>query len=294
MTKRRLGRGLGALLGAGSGEAEPGERVAELSVDEVRPNPWQPRREISDEALEGLVESIRTNGVLQPIVVRKLSTGYELIAGERRWRAARRAGFAQVPAIVRNVSDEKMLEFALVENIQRQDLDAIEKARAYLRLIKDLGWTQEQAASHVGEARATVANTIRLLELPEELQDLVSRGTITAGHGRALLRLRTLEAMTRLAKRIVAEGLSVRQVEEIVSNTPQIARTPSRGRKTPPHIREIEERLQRALATKVTVKERRKGGKIIVEFFNNDDFERIIGVIESGSSPSSAGDGFHV
>ena len=296
MAKRKLGRGLGALLGREAREASAGEQVLEVRIGEIKPNPWQPRTGGSDEALKGLVESIRANGVLQPIVLRRQGAqGYELVAGERRWRAAGKAGLKEVPAVVREVEDTEMLLLALLENIQREDLNAIERARGYAELMKNVGWTQEQLAKQMSVGRTTVANTVRLLELPEEIQDLVSRGTISAGHARALLPLRDAKAQRQLCRRISRESLSVRQVEEIVSSGGGERKSGGRTAKpTAPHVKELEQRFEKALGAKVRIKERKKGGRITIDFFTHDDFDRILAVVERSESSHEPSTDFHV
>ncbi|KPJ56359.1 MAG: hypothetical protein AMS16_02550 [Planctomycetes bacterium DG_58] len=295
MAKRKLGRGLKVLLGEQTAQTPTSEDVLQVAVDEIKPNPWQPRRGISKEALEGLVDSIRTKGMLQPVVLRRdAEHGYQLVVGERRWRAAEQAGLTEIPAVIRQVTDDEMLLLALMENIQREDLNSIERAQAYVVLMKNAAWTQEQLAQHLGIARATVANTVRLLELPREIQDLVSRGTISAGHARAVLALGDEKAQRQLCQRVVREGLSVRQVEEIAGTGRRAKKTIAPGRRPPAHIRELEERLSAALGAKVTIKERRKGGKIIVEFLTHDDFDRIVGIIEGQNGSENPEHEFHV
>jgi len=295
MGKRRLGRGLGTLLTRKVEPVSPAEQVLEVALRDIKPNPWQPRAGIPKEALRGLVESIRANGVIQPIVLRRdAEGGFQIVAGERRWRAAMEAGLTEIPSVIREVPDTEMLLLALLENILREDLNPIERAQAYATLMKNLGWTQAQLAEHLSEGRATIANLVRLLELPEEIQDLVSRGTISAGHARALLGLDDPHAQARLCQRIVKESLSVRQTEDLVSaGTGRPVRS-RRGKSTPPHIRELEERLQAALGAKITIKERRKGGRIIIDFFTHDDFDRILRIIEQGPPEEDALPKFHV
>jgi ParB family chromosome partitioning protein len=295
MDRPKLGRGLGALLGKQVEEPEPTEQVLRVPLSDIRPNPWQPRSVVTEESLRSLVESIRSNGVLQPIVLRRRGDGgYELVAGERRWRAAAMASMTEIPAVVRNVADNQMLLLALLENIQRENLNSIERAHGYVQLMRTFEWTQEELAEHVHEARATVANTVRLLELPEELRDLVSRGTITAGHARALLALKDPDAQRRLCERIIKESLSVRQAEDIVNNVRVTIPGTPRRRAPPPHIRELQERLQRALGAKVTIKERKRGGRVTIDFFTHDDFERVLNLLERGGPAGEGGGAFHV
>jgi len=275
-TKRRLGRGLDSLIPALTGEPEP-RGVEEIPLSSIELNPKQPRTEIDTEELEGLAESIKSSGVIQPVVVRPGgagSAGYELVVGERRARAARMAGLETVPALVRDVADEEMLGLALVENIQRADLNPIEKARAVRRMISELDLTQEEAGRRLGLERSTIANLLRLLELSEELQGMVLQGKISAGHARALLAVGDEEVRASLARKIASEGLSVREAERLAarsggSGSAAPVRTPS------PNVVRIEEALSTALGARVEVKQKRKGGKIVIHFLNHDDFERL-------------------
>jgi len=293
MAKPKLGRGLGALLGRHTAEPAADEHVLKIALDRIRPNPWQPRVKGPDEALKGLVESIRANGVLQPIVVRKRDEAYEIVAGERRWRAAREAGLSEIPAVIRDVPNEQMLLLALLENVVREDLNAIERAHAYASVMKDLNWTQEQLASQIGDARATIANTVRLLELPDEIKDLVSRGTLTAGHARALLSLRDPHAQQRLCQRIIRDALSVRQAEQLAAGIIAPSRQAT-AKPVPAHIRELQDRFERILGAKVIIKERRKGGRITIDFATHEDFERILALLEPAGPSSAPVHGFHV
>ncbi len=293
MSKRKLGRGLSSLLAARTpspaatpaasptATPTPQSAITQIPTASIQPNRWQPRTDVSDDTLDGLAESIRRDGLLQPIVVRAAKEGvYELIAGERRWRAATKAGIETVPAMVRDVDDNQALELALVENVQREDLNPIEQAKAYRQLVTTLNLSQEAAAARLGQQRSTLANFLRLLELPEELQELVSRGTISAGHGRAILGLPNSQAQLALAKRIIKEGLSVRATEAVVARLvgrKSSAKTAARGK--PPHIRELEDRLAQALGTVVTVKERRRGGRIIIDFASHNDFDRLVNML---------------
>ena len=281
MSKRRLGRGLSSLLSGRPESVAEGDAVNEIPVTKIKPNRWQPRDGVSDDGLAGLVESIRRDGVLQPVVVREAGEGlYELVAGERRWRAATKAGVATIPAVVRAVGEDRLLELALIENVQREDLNAMEQARAYRQVMSTLELTQEAAAKRLGLQRSTLANALRLLELPEDLQGLVSRGTLSAGHARAILGLPDPESQMALAKRVVAEGLSVRATEGLVAEL--LGRPGKSGRavkEKAPHIRELEDRLKRTLGLKVSVREKRRGGRIIIDFGSHDDFDRLMGLL---------------
>ena len=285
MTKRKLGRGLSSLLDSNAEVIREDETATaegstsdEIPIDRIVPNRSQPREKSSDDNLQGLVESVSREGVLQPVVVRELPDGgYELIAGERRWRAAQKAGLKTIPAVVRKVTDDRLLELALIENVQREDLNAIEQAKAYRQLMTALNLTQEEAAARLGLQRSTLANALRLLELPTEIQDLVSRGTISAGHARAILSLPTPFSQVALAKKIVSEGLSVRATEMAAALLlgRQVA-LEERKKPKAPHIRELEEELKRVLGLPVIVKERKRGGRVIIDFKNHEQFEFIL------------------
>lgn len=284
--ERRLGRGLGSLLGQADQQVPeeaktPSETPRELPVAQIRPNPHQPRKTFDPEGLEELRESIRRHGFLQPIVVRRQGDAYELIAGERRWRAAAAEGLATIPAHIRaDVGDGEMLELALVENVQRRDLDALEKARGYARLIQDLGLTQEQVAEKVGLKRATVTNHLRLLELPANAQDALSKGLISMGHARALLPLGDPERVRRLLERIPREGLSVRQVEEAVRPPVGSGSTGSANSQVTPQapwVGEVQRRLRDSLSAKVTVLNRPGfSGQIVIEYHDQAELNRLL------------------
>lgn len=274
MDRKKLGRGLDSLLGEVI-EINEGEKILQISLEEIRPNTLQPRENFDHGMLGGLVKSIKTHGILQPVVVRWTGDGYELIAGERRWRAAKQIGMATIPAVLKNVDGEKALELALIENIQREDLNPIEKAKAFINLMKNFGLTQEMVAECVGMERSSVANIIRLLELPSDIQEYVSRGTISVGHARALLSLQNEKEQKDLCGRIIKEGLSVREVEAIVSGTKKPAETRQKTAKGA-HIQHLEDRLREALGTIVAITERNGKGKIIISFKGLDQFEQIM------------------
>jgi ParB family chromosome partitioning protein len=268
-----LGRGLSALI---PGAEEEGGLV-DVPVQAVTPNPRQPRQVFPEETLEAMARSIREVGVLQPIVVRRVDGGYELVAGERRLRAAKIAGLATIPAIIRSTDDAESLREALIENIHRQDLGPLELASAFQELQEDLGVTQEVLAQRLGHSRPHVANTIRLLALPTEVQRLLADGSLSAGHGRALLALENDEARIGLAQRIVAEGLSVRQTEGMVQS---YAEHPSRraepvAKERDPRLLQIEEALADGLGTRVHIQHSRRKGRIVIEFGSKQDLDRI-------------------
>jgi ParB family chromosome partitioning protein len=280
MNKPRLGLGLDALLGSDPAPVAIAESrrdgVADLPLAEIRPNPWQPRAAFDEEDLRSLAASIRASGVIQPVVVRRSAPGYELVAGERRFRAAKLAGLAAIPAVVRDVDERSMLVLALVENLQRRDLNAIEKAKALRQLMQMNTWTQEQAAESVGLSRPTVANFLRLLELPAEAQEAVSRGTLTMGHARALLATSNAALQRQLLKRIVDEDLSVRVVEKIVAGAaPAKAGRPAARRKDPA-VEDLEQRLTQFFGTRVELVMRTRGGQIVVNWFSTDQFNGLL------------------
>jgi len=279
--KRKLGRGLGEILG--SSKDVEARRVLEVETSRIMPNRDQPRTEFNADKMRSLMDSIAKNGMLQPIIVRSVETGYEIIAGERRWKAAMQIGLEKIPVLVKEVSDEKLLELALIENIQREDLNPIERARAYKKLMDDFHLTQEQAASALGQERSTLANTIRLLDLDESIRKEIAKGVISVGHAKVLLSVQTKEQQLKLAKRIISEDLSVRATEEIASlSSKRPAKKTKVMRTAAAHIRAFEDRLRRALGTKVTIREASGRGKIIIEFYSNDDFDRIIESIGQG------------
>ncbi len=288
--KKGLGRGLGALisnnsggdfaetLGPQPGETE-GQRLLMLDPRSLRPNPKQPRMSFDEEALEELSESIRRDGVQEPVIVRKAGGTYELVSGERRVRAAVMADLEVIPAVCREVSDADMLKLGLIENIQREDLNPIELARGYKQLIEQFHWTQEELADQVGKKRATVTNTLRLLNLPEVVQARVADGSIAMGHARALLAIDSPQKQIAACRKIVSQGMSVRQVEKMASHdgAPSKPTAPK-----DPNITVIEDELRRKLGTKVAL--RTSGstkGKIEIEYFNLDELDRLLGLIRS-------------
>ncbi len=281
-----LGRGLGALIPSGhdSGTGTVhGARFREIPLDAITPNPRQPRVNFDAEALAELVTSIKEVGLLQPVVVREIADGtYELVMGERRLRATREAGLTTIPAIVRDTPDDALLRDALLENLHRQQLNPLEEAAAYQQLLDDFGATHEQLADRIGRSRSQVTNTIRLLKLPPTVQKRVAAGVIAAGHARALLGLEDAEAQERLAHRIVAEGLSVRAVEEAVHLGETGAAEPAvrrRAKPRSPAADELQSRLSDYFETRVRVELGRRKGKVVVEFGSLDDLERIVEIM---------------
>jgi len=271
MTKR-LGRGLESII-----EAAPGKSTNFVSVrvDQIRANRFQPRAHFDDGQLDELKASIKKQGVLQPVLVRPIAHGtYELIAGERRWRAAQAVGLQEVPAIVKRLEDQEALEYSLIENIQRSDLNPLEEASAFRRLTEDFGYTQEQIAAGLGKDRTTISNSLRLLKLPEPAQNALRQGRISMGHARALLAVEGSAKQEALLNQVVRSGLSVRQLEGMI----QLAQ-PAKRRKMQAHdplTRAVEEKLRQALGTKVSVKSRRKGGRILIEYYSSEDLTRLM------------------
>jgi ParB family transcriptional regulator, chromosome partitioning protein len=283
--KERLGKGLGALFGEYLGDdmGEGNTEARTVLVGAVHPNPFQPRREFREEELVELAASIRENGLLQPIVVRPAGNRrgadrWELVAGERRWRAVTRLGWKQVPAVVREVDDRTLLVLALVENLQRSELSAMEEAEGFQQLVSEFGLSQQQVAEAVGRDRSTVANTLRLLQLPASVRRLVEAGTLSAGHARALLGAPDMLRMADLARQAAEESWSVRETEERVRKVTPGPKTRDRGgRRTDPAVKELEHALERSLGTQVRIRGGRSGakGRIEVSFYDADDFERV-------------------
>lgn len=279
MKKGGLGRGLSALIpGAGAETPEPGTReLIEVPVGSVAPNPKQPRSSFDEEALEGLMASIREVGVLQPIVVRRRGDAFELIAGERRLRSAERLGLPSIPAVVRESDDVASLQEALIENIHRVDLGPIELAEAFRELIEELGANQDGVAQRLGVSRSHVANTLRLLQLPDDVQAMLGEGRLSAGHGRALLGLPDDEARSTLALRVAADQLSVREVEELVRRYAQATprRAPDTPRSASPYA-EAEEMLSERLSTRVRIQMGARRGRIVLDVGSGEDLERLL------------------
>jgi ParB family transcriptional regulator, chromosome partitioning protein len=283
MARKALGRGLGALLSA-EGTATATEDPNTISIDLIDPSPLQPRGIFDEAKLDELAQSISANGVVQPLIVRPKQDRFELIAGERRWRAAQRAGLTRVPAIVRQVADDKVLELALIENIQREDLNPIEEARAYKNLIDTVGLTQEVVAERVGRDRSYVTNFLRLLRLPEDLQELVQAGRLSTGHARTLLGLPDVAAQRRLARKIIERDWSVRATEQAVRELtePKAQRSkPAKGKLVDPNIRAAESKLRRHFGTQVRIVQASgaAAGRIELEYYNQADLDRIYGLL---------------
>jgi ParB family chromosome partitioning protein len=297
MKRRALGKGLSSLIPSsvtrvpGAAAPSPASRPVEfrLEISKIRPNPRQPRQAFDEASLDELARSLRMQGVLQPVVVRPMPDGrFELIAGERRWRAAQRAGIHQIPALVRDVPDERLLELALIENLQREELNAIEEAEAYRVLIDDLQLTQNEVAERIGKQRTTVANALRLLGLPTSVKDMVRSGSISMGHARALLALEDSKEIEALAKRVAAEGLSVREVESRARRPVGSKPRPGRPAKAiDPNVQAAESTLQRVLGTKVRIGGNGSVGRIEISYHSADELDRIYRfVVEAGKRSS--------
>ena len=283
MTRKALGRGLGALLSA-EGTAVATEDTNEIPIDLIDPSTLQPRFVFDESKLDELAQSITANGVVQPLLVRRKGDRYELIAGERRWRAAQRAGLSRVPAVVRHVTDDKVLELALIENIQREDLNPIEEARAYKKLIETLGLTQEVVAERVGRDRSYVTNYLRLLKLPEDLQELLQVGRLSTGHARALLAAEHVDVQRRLARKIIEQDLSVRATERLVRQTTAARPARSAGpaaMEADANVRAAESKLRRRFGTQVRIIQSKgeQSGRIELEFYNAGDLDRLYSLL---------------
>ncbi len=275
MSEKRLGRGLAQIIET---TTAPGDHLVALRIDQIRPGRYQPREAMNGASLEELKASIKQRGVIQPVIVRPIAHGiYELVAGERRWRAAQAVGLQEIPAIVRALSDQETLEWSLIENIQREGLNPLEEANALQRLVEEFGYTQEALADALGKERSSVANVLRLLKLPEEIQRALRDGTIAAGHAKVLLGVEGRSKQLELCAVISAKQLSVRQLEELAGQWQPKAR---RTRRVPePHVKALEDELRQLLGTKVTLSERKRGGRVIIEYFSQEDLTRIAHVL---------------
>lgn len=281
--KKGLGRGINALFADFDEEKEADEKVEELQLDEIRPNPYQPRKNFDEENLKDLSDSIRKNGVFQPIIVRKSSVmGYEIIAGERRFRASKLAGKDSIPAIVRAIDDEQMMEVAVLENLQREDLSPLEEAEAYSTLMKNLKITQSELSERLGKSRPYIANYLRLLDLPREVKAFVQDGKLSMGQARTLLALKDKDKLVELAKKTVKENYTVRQLEQIVSDMNGKKKVKKdRKKKLSPYLLQSQDRLQEKFGTKVAIKANEKTGKgkIEINYLSTEDFNRILDVL---------------
>lgn len=273
-----LGKGLDAIFKGQ--EMVNGDQVEKIKVREIKPNPFQPRKEFNEEALQELAASIKEHGVLQPIIVRKKGMSYEIVVGERRFRASKLALQKEIPAVVRDLNDQQMMEFAVLENLQREDLTPIEEAEAYQSLMENLNLTQEQLAQRLGKSRPYIANHVRLLSLPEDVKKLITMDVISIGHGRALLGLKRKKLISQIAEKVVAQAMNVRQLEALVQN---LNTDVSRETKTPIKkdlfIEEREGHLRDYFGTSVQIKKGKSKGKIEIEFFSDEDLERILEIL---------------
>ena len=286
MNRKALGKGINALIPNFETEAPADAAPAgmvELLIDEISPGDTQPRKDFNDEKLKELENSIRENGVIQPIVVQRRGEGYEIICGERRWRASRKAGLKKIPAVIREASNTQSLQLALIENIHRQDLNPIEEAQAYKRLSHEFGLTQEVIAKQVGKNRATVANYLRLLKLSKGFQEDLITGQLTMGHARAMLALETEKEMEEARREVLKKNMNVRQVESYVQTIKRAAGAKPKARRADKDIfiKDLEKEFQRHLGTKVEITPGKKGGKLVVLYYSIDDLNRIRDMIVS-------------
>lgn len=273
--KTALGKGLDALL------PERGEEIINLEITRIVPGEQQPRRVFNDKSLNELAQSIKEKGILQPIIVRRTGDGtFKIVAGERRWRAATMAGLKKVPVIIKDTAPSDSLEIALIENLQREDLNPLETAEAFHRLMKEFNLTQEELSAKVGKERATVANYLRLLKLPEEIKELINKGSLSMGHARAILSVEGKSDQIALARAVVTKGLSVREVESLATRLTQPKKKTSRLKD--PQIATLEEKLKQSLGTKVKIKHKGKRGKIEIEYYSLDELDRLLDILIPG------------
>lgn len=281
MERRALGKGISALIP--EKEIIAKNEIIYVQPEQIKPNPFQPREEFDAEHIAELAQSIKEKGVIQPLLVRRKGDSYELIAGERRLRACNSLGLKEIPIIVKDVDDRDSLEYALIENIQRENLNPIEEAHAYQHLVDKFQVTQEKISEALGKARATIANTLRLLKLPHEIQEELKKGRISFAHGRALLEIEDANAQRRLVQEIISKGLSVRELENLIkTHRPKGLRRKNVHAAREPFVAALEEELQHALSTKVRISKMKKRGHIFIEFYSQEDLERIAKIIRGG------------
>ncbi|HAK1572916.1 ParB/RepB/Spo0J family partition protein [Listeria monocytogenes] len=273
-----LGKGINALF---NNVDTNEETVQNIAIKEIKPNPYQPRKIFDAKAINELRDSIKIHGVLQPIILRNTDKGYEIVVGERRYRAAKEAKLKEIPAVVRDLTEEEMMELSVIENLQREDLSPLEEAESYQFLMKKLGLTQAKLAERVGKSRPYIANFVRLLTLPEEVQVMLRDGSLSAGHGRVLLGLKLKKNIAPTAKKAVAQGLTVRQLEDVINNLNEnVSRETIKPARVPIFIRESESQLRDKFGTAVSIKRRDKKGKIEIEFLSDDDLDRILEILD--------------
>ncbi|AAT05543.1 ParB/RepB/Spo0J family partition protein [Listeria monocytogenes] len=273
-----LGKGINALF---NNVDTNEETVQNIAIKDIKPNPYQPRKIFDTKAINELRDSIKIHGVLQPIILRNTDKGYEIVVGERRFRAAKEAKLKEIPAVVRDLTEEEMMELSVIENLQREDLSPLEEAESYQFLMKKLGLTQAKLAERVGKSRPYIANFVRLLTLPEEVQVMLRDGSLSAGHGRVLLGLKLKKNIIPTAKKAVAQGLTVRQLEDVVNNLNEnVSRETIKPARVPIFIRESESQLRDKFGTAVSIKRRDKKGKIEIEFLSDDDLDRILEILD--------------
>lgn len=273
-----LGKGINALFNNVDANEET---VQNITIKEIKPNPYQPRKIFDTKAINELRDSIKIHGVLQPIILRNAKKGYEIVVGERRFRAAKEAKLKEIPAVVRDLTEEEMMELSVIENLQREDLSPLEEAESYQFLMKKLSLTQAKLAERVGKSRPYIANFVRLLTLPEEVQVMLRDGSLSAGHGRVLLGLKLKKNIIPTAKKAVAQGLTVRQLEDVVNNlNDNVSRETIKPARVPIFIRESESQLRDKFGTAVSIKRRDKKGKIEIEFLSDDDLDRILEILD--------------
>ncbi|WP_374017446.1 ParB/RepB/Spo0J family partition protein [Paenibacillus thiaminolyticus] len=281
---KRLGRGLDALIPSLS--VNDDDKVTEVSLQQLRPNPYQPRKNFDEQSIQELAESIKQHGVIQPIIVRSVVKGYEIIAGERRYRASQLLGLATIPAVIRSFSDQQVMEIALIENLQRENLNAIELALAYQGLMDQFSLTQEELSVKVGKSRSHIANFLRLLQLPEEVKEHVSRGTLSMGHARAIVGVKDTTKVKQLAKSTIDQGWSVRQLEEAIQQLHQKNKPADKPKavRHDPYLHEVEENLREQFRTTVRIKQNKDKGKIEIAYFSKQDLERLLELLQTVSS----------
>lgn len=278
---RGLGKGLGRGLDALFQDNQQDELVEEIQLSELRPNPYQPRHEFDEVALNELSESIKLHGVLQPIIVRKSIKGYDIVVGERRYRASKLAGKVKIPAIVKQLTDTQMMELAVIENLQREDLNPLEEAKSYQFLMDKLNLTQAETADRLGKSRPYIANMLRLMNLPQAVKTMIDEKKITGGHGRTLLGLKTEKEMIKVAEKVFAESMSVRELEKYIKTLNSNDDKVKKDKQKPMFLVKHEEKLKQNLGTKVEISKSRKKGKIAIEFTSEEEFNRLIALLEN-------------